>query len=880
MRAAVRSRDVAVVVSLLLLGSGVGLPSAAAASTGFPGLVSASAKPAPAAVPAPTVTPGEIVAGGIVTVSGVKCTSTGSGPTGADVSLVTATGSVLVSGAATPTASGAWHVQFTVPPSTAAGSYDIDSTCDRYTSQIVYPVVSLTVDPSVSTWAVQDTVSPLDRAGNGLFNAVSCTTPASCVAVGSYVDGAGDQVVLAEVWNGTKWAVSATPNPSGTANALLTGVSCAAANACTAVGYYSDGYGQQTPLAEVWNGAAWSIKPLAHPTGASSAQLNAVSCTASNACRAVGSYQDSANGDLTLVEVWNGTKWAVTSTPNPTGTADVQLTGVSCAAANACTAVGYYYSNSSVQQVPLAEMWNGARWSIKPPAHPTGASSAVLTAVSCTASNVCTAVGYDSKSSLQEFPLAEMWNGTTWSVKSPANPTGASIALLNAVSCTASNACTAVGFDFDSTFTQVVLVEVWNGTKWVHNSAANSAGSVPQTNAVSCTASNACAAVGNAYVFQGFHQEPLVEAWNGTAWTVQSTPRLIGATTTGLNGVSCTTASACVAVGSSTSSASEVALVQAWNGQAWAVQSIPKPTGARTSAFSAVSCSGSTACVAVGSYYNRSYQQRPLAEVWNGTNWVSEPPANPAGASSAQLNAVSCTASTACTAVGSYTNAASRQVPLAEEWNGTAWAIRSTSPPSAAVSSQLNGVSCTTPTTCTAVGSSTNATPTEVPLVEVWNGTVWAAQSAALPSGSVASQLNGVSCSTSTACTAVGSYYRNDPSLAVTLAEKWNGTKWVVQPSANGTIGGSLSGVSCVRANACTAVGQASDYGFGNDSGLSVSLAEVWNGSAWTAQSTPSATGNYSQFSGVSCVSVTACVAAGSQDRALQVSLVEAEGGA
>jgi len=68
--------------------------------------------------------------------------------------------------------------------------------------------------------------------------------------------------------------------------------------------------------------------------------------------------------------------------------------------------------------------------------------------------------------------------------------------------------------------------------------------------------------------------------------------------------------------------------------------------------------------------------------------------------------------------------------------------------------------------------------------------------------------LLGVSCKSATSCTAVG-YYVND-STSVTLAERWNGTSWTIQSTPNPT-GGSLlqlNGVSCTSTVACTAVGQ------------------------------------------------------------------------
>lgn len=79
---------------------------------------------------------------------------------------------------------------------------------------------------------------------------------------------------------------------------------------------------------------------------------------------------------------------------------------------------------------------------------------------------------------------------------------------------------------------------------------------------------------------------------------------------------------------------------------------------------------------------------------------------------------MSCTSASACTAVGDYSNSATR-VTLAERWNGTTWSIQHTpNPPQGGI---LNGVSCPSASACTAVGGSSNST-TGVTLAEGWSG--------------------------------------------------------------------------------------------------------------------------------------------------------------
>jgi len=119
------------------------------------------------------------------------------------------------------------------------------------------------------------------------------------------------------------------------------------------------------------------------------------------------------------------------------------LSGVSCTPASACTAVG------QSDQMPLAEQWNGTSWTAQTPPAPSGAVSASLYSVSCTTSVACTAVGYfgngPSPDIIGDAPLAESWNGSTWTLQTPPNPSQATSGTLTGVSCISPQVCTAVG---------------------------------------------------------------------------------------------------------------------------------------------------------------------------------------------------------------------------------------------------------------------------------------------------------------------------------------------------------------------------------------------------------------------------------------------------
>jgi hypothetical protein len=118
-------------------------------------------------------------------------------------------------------------------------------------------------------------------------------------------------------------------------------------------------------------------------------------------------------------------------------------------------------------------------------------------------------------------------------------------------------------------------------------------------------------------------------------------------------------------------------------------------------------------------------------------------------------------------------------------------------PPGSRNLSWLNGISCTSPKSCTAVGSFATGSRcaitlglcSDIPLAVHWNGTRWSIQhapaggtlsSTQCPTGhgcSAGGVFNAVSCLSRTACIAVGSFINLDGTQRV-LSEKWNGTAW------------------------------------------------------------------------------------------------------
>lgn len=154
---------------------------------------------------------------------------------------------------------------------------------------------------SASTkWAIQPTPNPGTGYDNQL-NSVSCTSPASCTAVGWYATSVGWST-LAEYWDGSTWAIQATPNPADSGESSLNGVSCTSDTSCTAVGWFEKSNAHEFPVAEYWDGSTWVIQVTPTPIRDSlNLSLDGVSCTSSGTCTAVGHYLTSP-AERTLAE--------------------------------------------------------------------------------------------------------------------------------------------------------------------------------------------------------------------------------------------------------------------------------------------------------------------------------------------------------------------------------------------------------------------------------------------------------------------------------------------------------------------------------------------------------------------------------------------------
>jgi hypothetical protein len=276
---------------------------------------------------------------------------------------------------ASPVCDGRWHVQPTalVPPK-QAGQEDLDqlaavaalSPADQWAvgSWEQYPKAytfhTLVEHSTGNSWRHVPSPNLAPPLDSSLFG-IAAVSASNVWAVG------GPTVVqpyrsLVEHWNGTKWSIVRRASFPG----VLYGVAAAGPTDIWAVGTLNfPGPG----LIEHFNGHRWTATQLPF-----NGWLRGVTALAPNDVWAVGLRWAANKAESPLTMHFNGHTWALV--PNPKllpGQQEDQawLVSVSGAAANDIWAAGWY-GNVAVGPRPrtLIEHWNGTKWAVVPSPNP------------------------------------------------------------------------------------------------------------------------------------------------------------------------------------------------------------------------------------------------------------------------------------------------------------------------------------------------------------------------------------------------------------------------------------------------------------------------------------------------------------------------------
>lgn len=264
---------------------------------------------------------------------------------------------------------------------------------------------------------------------------------------------------------------------------------------------------------------------------------------------------------------------------------------------------------------------------------------------------------------------------------------------------------------------------------------------------------------------------------------------------------------------------------------------VPDEPTSTTTETTALSCTSATWCLAVGTN---------ATQIWNGLAWRSYL------RTTQPLADVSCAAEQDCTAVGMiFVSPGDPRDefprPIAEHWTSSGWEAMTLPASVMSEDGVLTNVSCPSADDCAAVGL--------VDETLAWDGTSWTVEALPQPTGARAWWLSAVDCPAADDCQGVGQAEMTDGSYRA-LAATWDGAAWTTELLAGSA---DLTSIDCPTTTSCVAVGASSQL-------LEYPASAVWDGTTWSATTTPYDATYEALVTDVSCLAPDACLAVGLQD--------------
>jgi hypothetical protein len=332
----------------------------------------------------------------------------------------------------------------------------------------------------------------------------------------------------------------------------------------------------------------------------------------------VGRYSD-ATGYKTLAMHWDGSAWSIVPSPN-VGSSFNHLFSVAAASSNNVWAVGAS-SNNNVLFQTLIEHWDGAQWStIASPLAP--GTSSYLYGIAAVAANDIWAVGYIQVGFSAQQPLTLHWDGISWSlVLSPSTaPTNKD--TLWAVTALSADDVWATGSSVDAVSGDYrTLIEHWNGSAWSIVSSPNPSGSIYNFLwGITAASPNDIWVMGRSYT--GNSYPGLIEHWDGSAWSIVPSPS--DQFYTELYGGSAQSSADVWAVGRQGGGFSNnLTLIEHWNGSAWSAVPHPEPAGSTESYLYRVAGASPNDLWAVGAYLKNDTIYQTLIERYSSVPCIT-----------------------------------------------------------------------------------------------------------------------------------------------------------------------------------------------------------------------------------------------------------------
>ena len=408
----------------------------------------------------------------------------------------------------------------------------------------------------------------------------------------------------------------------------------------------------------------------------SSADLYSLSCSSPGDCSAVGSYSVKVNHNRAIIVNERRGQWGkVEVLPGLSAREEGLNTGasvVSCSSPGDCSAGGTYAVGDNQLLLFVANESDGVWGRVQ---KVRGVSTlgtgyfAYLSTISCASPGDCSAGGGNSGANgARAFVVSEV-RGSWGPFELVAGPSTRAMegSGISSMSCSAPGDCSAVGTEQKGSvplpaFAVSETNGVWGRAKVIPGLAALSPGGSDYTISLSCAAVGSCGASGTFRAQTGVTQSFLVDETHGVwgrAFDIPGIVALDGRHLEQLHSISCGAPGDCVAGGSyGTGSYQRAFLVSEVRGRWGMAMPISGLSALNRGHFTSVvdiSCGSAGNCGVIGSYtgkggYVQSFALNETSGAWGGVTEVGA--SSFPGAIGAQVNAISCNASSNCAIVG------------------------------------------------------------------------------------------------------------------------------------------------------------------------------------------------------------------------------------
>jgi hypothetical protein len=362
------------------------------------------------------------------------------------------------------------------------------------------------------------------------FNGDSCTSqpdnPAikiTCVAVGAFASG-GFVDGLVESSANSSWGANIFGSIGTVTNPIE--VSCVPQPfnipVCVSVGEFFSNPAFPAQFVSTGGANGFSQVQAGNPSGATWSVLDDVSCTSAAFCMlvgAAGTTRTTSHGRVYLSHAnayrWDGSGLHRIAVPAPARATGSELSAVSCINSSNCILLGSYTTPGG-RTLPYSALRVNGTWRVQLVPIVNGKAHTVLQGVSCVALMDCVAVG--EADTPGHIAFAEEYLHGKWTMlRAVASP----LSALISVSCPAQSSCVAAGQVGNRS-----LIEAWNGTRWTlqHVPVTGKPLTVDALFHVSCVTPKLCTAVGYRHnPAIRFAYQTLALGWNGSSWAIQKT---------------------------------------------------------------------------------------------------------------------------------------------------------------------------------------------------------------------------------------------------------------------------------------------------------------------------------------------------------------------